>query len=48
MDNGATENFYGRFKAEMFYGKNFKALTLSLMNLRNTFVTATMIEFLSN
>ena len=48
MDNGAMENVFGRLKVEMFTVKNLKALTLSLRNYTNTFITTTTREYLVN
>ncbi len=33
MDNGAMENFFGRLKVEMFYGKKLEGVTRSFINL---------------
>ena len=33
MDNGVMENFYGRLKVEMFYGKKFESVNNSSTNV---------------
>ena len=46
MDNGAMENFFGRLKVEMFYGEKFESVNAFINELKNTFITATMREYL--
>ncbi len=46
MDNGAMENFFGRLKVEMFYGEKFESVNAFIDELKNTFITATMREYL--
>lgn len=33
MDNGATENFFGRLKVEMFYGEKFESVSAVIEQL---------------
>ncbi len=35
MDNGAIENFFGRLKVEMFYGKNFESVNAFIDELND-------------
>ena len=46
MDNGAMENFFGRLKVEMFYGEKFESVNAFINELKNTFIAATMREYL--
>ena len=34
MDNGATENFFGRLKVEMFYGEKFESVNAFVDELK--------------
>ncbi len=34
MDNGATENFFGRLKVEMFYGEKFESVNAFIEELK--------------
>lgn len=34
MDNGAMENFFGRLKVKMFYGKIFEIINTFIAKLR--------------
>ena len=46
MDNGIMENFFGRLKVEMYYGKNLNPLGDSSKSWKITYITTTMREYL--
>ena len=43
MDNGAIENFFGRFKVEMFYGEKFESVNTFIDELKLQIKTSTAL-----
>lgn len=47
-DNEATENFFGKLKAEIFYGEKFSPVEIFIQNFILTYFIATTREFSAN
>ena len=46
MNNGAMENFFGRLKSRNVLRRKFESVNAFINELKNTFITATMREYL--
>ena len=46
MDNGAMENFFGRLKSRNVLRRKFESVNAFINELKNTFITATMRDYL--